>query len=119
MLSVSDDLAAYQGAHDAGELSVRVYAFLSQGYVARMMAAGVRSGLGNEWVRVGAMKMVCDGSISERTAWVSQPYVGRPDDHGILVRTEEQLFNDARAAHAAGWHIGTHANGDTAIDIDR
>jgi predicted amidohydrolase YtcJ len=112
-----DDLAAYQDAYEAGDLSVRVYAFLSQGFIARMLAAGVRSGLGNEWVRVGAMKMVCDGSISERTARVSQPYVGRPDDRGILVRTEEQLFNDARAAHAAGWHIGTHANGDVAIDI--
>src|SRR5262249_53894456 len=113
----TDDLMAYQDAYAAGALSVRVYPFPSQGYIARMYAAGVRSGLGNEWVRVGAMKMVCDGSSSERTARVSQPYVGRPDDHGILVRTEEQLFEDARAAHAAGWHIGTHANGDVAIDI--
>lgn len=113
----TEDLVAYQDANEAGELSVRVYAFLSQGYVARMLAAGVRTGLGNEWVRVGAMKMVCDGSISERTAHMSQPYIGRPDDYGILVRTEEQLFNDARAAYAAGWQIGTHANGDTAIDI--
>jgi predicted amidohydrolase YtcJ len=61
--------------------------------------------------------MVCDGSISERDAFVSQPYIGRPDDHGILVRNEEQLFNDARAPYAAGWQIGTHANGDRAIDI--
>jgi len=112
-----EDLAAYQDAYDAGELSVRVYAFLSQGFIGRMLASGARSGLGNEWVRIGAMKMVCDGSISERTARVSQPYVGRPDDHGILVRTEEQLYNDARQAHAAGWQIGTHANGDVAIDI--
>ena len=112
-----EDLAAYQDAYDAGELSVRVYAFLSQGYIGKMLASGARSGLGNEWVRVGAMKMVADGSISERTARVSQPYVGRPNDFGILVRTEDQLFNDARQAHAAGWHIGTHANGDVAIDI--
>jgi predicted amidohydrolase YtcJ len=112
-----EDLAAYQDSYDAGELSVRVYSFLSQNYISRMLSAGIRSGLGNEWVRVGAMKMVSDGSISERTARVSQPYVGRPDDYGILVRTEEQLYSDARAAHAAGWHIGTHANGDVAIDI--
>jgi predicted amidohydrolase YtcJ len=112
-----EDLQAYQEAYEAGELSVRVYAFISQGFIQRMLSAGVHSGLGNEWVRVGAMKMVADGSISERTARVSQPYVGRPDDYGILVRTEEQLYNDARAAHAAGWHIGTHANGDIAIDI--
>lgn len=112
-----EDLAAYQDAYDAGELSVRVYAFISQQFIGRMLAAGVHSGLGNEWVRTGAMKMVSDGSISERTARVSQPYIGRPNDFGILVRTEEQLFHDAREAHAAGWHIGTHANGDVAIDI--
>jgi len=112
-----DDLAAYQDAYEAGDLSVRVYCFISQGFIGRMLASGARSGLGNEWVRIGAMKMVCDGSISERTARVSQPYIGRPDDRGILVRTEEQLYNDARPAHAAGWHIGTHANGDVAIDI--
>ena len=112
-----EDLTAYQDAYEAGELSVRVYSFISQGFIKRMLPSGVHSGLGNEWVRVGAMKMVCDGSISERDARVSQPYIGRPDDHGILVRTEQQLYDDAREAHAAGWHIGTHANGDVAIDI--
>ena len=112
-----DDLIAYQDAYAADELSVRVYGFISQGFIARMLPSGARSGLGNEWVRVGAMKMVSDGSISERTARVAEPYIGRPDDFGILVKTEDQLFEDARAAHAAGWHIGTHANGEVAIDI--
>ncbi len=102
-----EDLAAYQDAYESGDLAVRVYAFISQGYIGRMLSSGARSGLGNEWVRIGAMKMVCDGSISERTARVSQPYIGRPDDYGILVRTEEQLYNNARQAHAAGWHIGS------------
>jgi predicted amidohydrolase YtcJ len=112
-----DDLVAYQDAYDAGELSMRVYHFLSAEYIPRMIAAGVKSGLGNEWVRVGAMKMVADGSISERTAWMSEPYAGRPDDHGIQVHTEEQLYHDAKPAHEAGWQIGTHGNGDLAIDV--
>jgi predicted amidohydrolase YtcJ len=81
-----------------------------------MIAAGVRTGLGDEWVRVGAMKLVCDGSISERTALLSQPYEGRPNDYGILVMTEEQLYEYGRKAHTAGWQIGTHANGDVGID---
>ena len=68
-------------------------------------------------MRVGAQKMVCDGSISERTARLSQPYIGRPDDFGILVTPEDQLYEMARKAHAAGWQLGTHANGDVAIDI--
>jgi predicted amidohydrolase YtcJ len=113
----TEDLMAFQDAHDAGELGMRVYQFLSANFVPRMIAAGVKTGLGNDWVRVGGMKMVADGSISERTAWMSEPYVGRPDDHGIQVRTEEQLYNDAKPAHDAGWQIGTHGNGDLAIDM--
>jgi predicted amidohydrolase YtcJ len=60
--------------------------------------------------------MLCDGSISERTARVSQAYIGRPNDFGILVHTEDELYEQARKAHAAGWQLATHANGDVAID---
>jgi predicted amidohydrolase YtcJ len=72
--------------------------------------------MGSEWVRIGAVKLMCDGSISERTARLSEPYVGRPDDHGILVMDEPELYDVARKAHLGGWQIGTHANGDVAID---
>ena len=111
-----DDLRAYQDAREAGDLKVRVYCFIGNSGIARMIAAGVRTGLGDEWVRVGAMKLVCDGSISERTARLSQPYIGRPNDYGILVMDEPELYRWARQAHEAGWQIGTHANGDVAID---
>jgi predicted amidohydrolase YtcJ len=110
------DLRAYQDAREAGELKVRVYCFIGNAHIAKMIAAGVRTGLGDEWVRVGGMKLVCDGSISERTARLSQPYIGRPDDFGILVMDEAELYRYARQAHEAGWQIGTHCNGDVAID---
>jgi predicted amidohydrolase YtcJ len=112
-----EDLLAYQDAREAGELSFRVYCFLQYQFLERMTAAGVRTGLGDEWLRIGAIKLVCDGSISERTARLTQPYIGRPNDYGILVHNEEELYQNARKAHAAGWQIGTHANGDAAIDI--
>ncbi len=111
-----EDLRAYQDAREAGELRFRVYCLIGHMHIDRMIAAGVRTGLGDEWVRVGAMKMTCDGSISERTARLSQPYVGRPNDYGILVMEEEELYARAHKAHEAGWQIGVHANGDVAID---
>lgn len=111
------DLRAYQDAHEAGELSLRVYCLSRYRSLDSMIAAGVRTGFGNEWVRVGAVKLMCDGSISERTARLSQPYIGRPDDYGILVTTEEELYEQARKAHENDWQIGTHANGDVAIDL--
>jgi len=110
------DLLAYQDAHEAGELLYRAYCFINYRSIDSMIAAGVRTGLGDEWVRVGAMKLVCDGSISERTARLSQPYEGKPNDYGILVMTEEELYSYGKKAHLAGWQIGTHANGDVGID---
>jgi predicted amidohydrolase YtcJ len=112
-----EDLLAYQDAREAGELSFRVYCFLQYQFLDQMKAAGVRTGFGDEWVRIGGIKLVCDGSISERTARLSQPYVGRPNDYGILVSSEDELYAAARKAHEAGWQIGTHSNGDAAIDI--
>ncbi|HXM41858.1 MAG TPA: amidohydrolase [Bryobacteraceae bacterium] len=111
------DLLGYQDAREAGDLSLRVYCLMQYAALDKMMAAGVRAGLGDEWVRVGGIKLVCDGSISERTARLTEPYVGRPNDYGILVSTEDELYARARKAHEAGWQIGTHANGDAAIDI--
>ncbi|MBI1786499.1 MAG: amidohydrolase [Acidobacteria bacterium] len=112
-----EDLLAYQDAREQGQLGLRVYCLIRYTHLGKMIAAGVRTGMGDEWVRVGACKLVCDGSISERTARMSEPYIGRPADFGILVTEEEELYAQARAAHQAGWQVGTHANGDVAIDL--
>jgi predicted amidohydrolase YtcJ len=111
------DLQAYQDARDARQLLVRVYCHIRALHLDNMLAAGVRTGLGDEWVRVGAVKMVCDGSISERTARLRQPYVGRPDDRGILVTPEAQLYATLKRAHENDWQLAVHANGDEAIDM--
>jgi predicted amidohydrolase YtcJ len=111
-----EDLRAYQDAYEADKLSTRVYCLVRYRDLDRMIAAGMRTGMGNEHVRIGAVKLMCDGSISERTARLSEPYAGRPDDSGILVMDEPELYEIARKAHLAGWQIGTHANGDVAID---
>ncbi len=112
-----DDLQAYQDARATDDLRFRVYCSLGSTHLAKMLAAGVRTGLGDEWVRIGFVKATCDGSISERTARLREPYVGRPDDRGIVVMDEEALLERLRPAHAADWQIGVHANGDEGIDI--
>ena len=110
------DLQAYQDARDSGDLLFRVYCFIYSSSIDRMIAAGVRTGFGDEWVRVGGMKQIADGAISGRTARLSQPYIGRPNDYGTFSASEEELYDYGRKAHAAGWQLGTHANGDAAIE---
>jgi len=115
-MSTPDLLQGYQDARDAGELRMRVYAHVTVTELDKMMAAGVHTGFGDEWVRIGAVKQFADGSISERTAWLSQPYLGMGDYRGLKVGSREELYEHGRKAHAAGWQLGTHANGDVAID---
>ena len=115
-LTTPESLQGYQDARDAGELRMRVCCHMTVERIDQMMAAGVHSGFGDEWVRIGAMKQFADGSISERTAWLSEPYIGIPNYHGLQVSTRGELYENSRKAHAAGWQLATHANGDLAID---
>jgi predicted amidohydrolase YtcJ len=83
----------------------------------RLKAAGVRTGFGDEWLRIGPVKYTADGSASERTMRMSTPYVGRPDDYGILTMTQEEIHEAVEDAHRNDWRIGIHANGDVTIDM--
>lgn len=109
-------LSAYQDALQADELSMRIYCMITYQQIDRMIDAGIQTGFGDEWVRVGGMKITLDGSISERTARLSEPYIGRQDDYGIIVMDEEEIYPYALKAHLNDWQIGVHANGDVAID---
>jgi predicted amidohydrolase YtcJ len=109
-------LQGYQDARDAGELMGRFYTHIDYGELDKMIAAGVHTGFGDEWVRVGAVKLFADGSISERTALLSEPYAGLDGFRGISRASRETLYAQARKAYLAGWQVGTHANGDVAID---
>ena len=112
-----EDVQGYQDARDAGELTLRLYCLVSANSLDRFMAAGIHTGFGDEWVRIGGVKQYADGSISERTAWLSQPYIGIPNNYvGLQLASAEQLYETGRKAHAAGWQLATHANGDLAID---
>ena len=109
-------LRAYQDAYDADELSMRVYSMISYREIDKFIDAGIKTGFGDRWLRIGGMKITIDGSISERTARLSKPYIGRPNDYGIMVMEEEEVYKYAHKAHTNGWQVGVHANGDVGID---
>ncbi|CAN5763708.1 amidohydrolase [soil metagenome] len=113
----STGLQALQDARAAGELRFRMYAFASGGLYRTLMEASLHTGFGDDRIRVGAVKYSADGSASERTMRMSTPYVGRPDDYGILTMSQEQVDDAVEEAHRAGWQVGIHANGDVAIDM--
>ncbi len=110
-------LVALQDAYRAGEMKFRIYLLPNGGVYSRLKEAGLRTGFGDEWLRIGAVKYYADGSASERTMRMSTPYVGRPDDYGILTMSQEEIHEAVDDAHRSGWQIGIHANGDVTIDM--
>ena len=111
------ELQTYQEGRDAGELSLRVYALMYYRYFPALRDAGIRSGMGDDRLRIGGIKMVADGAIASRTAYLSQPYVDSCCDHGILTMTGEEIAGNVMEMHAAGFQVCIHANGDATIDL--
>ncbi len=108
-------LQAYQDCRDAGELWVRIHHNVRAPF-ASLSEAGIRTGYGNEWLRLGAVKHTADGSNSGRTMRMSRPYPGT-EDYGILYLSQEELNEAVEEAHRAGWQVAIHANGDVAIEM--
>jgi predicted amidohydrolase YtcJ len=113
----TDSAIAYQDAYHAGELRCRVYMMARGGMFEGLKVAGAYTGLGDEWLRVGGVKFGADGSASGRTMAMSTPYIGRPDDYGILTMTQEEIHEAVEDAHRHNFQVGIHANGDLAIDM--
>ena len=115
---------AYQRVREAGRLLVRttlmpVYAGareLVDEPGAFGFGLGLRSGFGDDWLRIRPMKVFSDGSLIGRSAAVNEPYADDPCNHGMLTMGEGELEQTLRAAHRSGWQLATHAIGDRAVD---
>jgi len=77
--------------------------------------AGLRPGRGSDLFRINGIKAWSDGSNQAFTGYQRENYLGK-DSRGTLNYTPEQLTDVVRRAHAGGWQVGVHANGDAAID---
>jgi predicted amidohydrolase YtcJ len=111
----SESIRAYEDARAAGELRHRAYMMIRGPYES-LRNAGVYTGFGDEWIRVGGVKRSADGSASERTMRMSTPYVGT-DDYGILTMAQKEIDEIVEDAHRNNWQVGIHANGDVTIDM--
>jgi predicted amidohydrolase YtcJ len=122
------ELAAYVAARDQGRLHVRVELMVvsdafhplgahpSDG-IETGIDLGLRTGFGDDWLRLGPMKIFTDGSLVGRTAAMSAPFAGDPGNSGYLQADADQLTEMIIAAHRAGWRVAAHAIGDRAIDL--
>jgi len=105
---------ALQSLHAADELRLRVLKSLPLADLPHAAALGLRSGFGDEFLRIGSLKGFADGALGPRTAAMLQAYEGEPENRGMLLLDGEEIFERGRAAVENGLSLAIHAIGDRA-----
>ena len=114
------EIQAYEMAKLSGRLPVRVWLTLlgdpGVSIVEDAWRAGLLSGGGDDMLRVGGVKVFLDGSAGGRTAWMTKPYEGEPDNIGVQMLPDETVEAVVRDCHDRGYQMVCHAIGDGAIE---
>ena len=116
MTASGAELRAYQTLRDRGELTARIYSIQNHG-ISGLKEAGVTTGFGDDWLRVGGIKLFADGSMGAGTAAFFDPYADDPGTSGLLLQSPEQLETAVFDADEAGFQLIVHAIGDRANTI--
>jgi predicted amidohydrolase YtcJ len=109
-----DSFMALQSLHAQGRLRLRVTKNIPVELLEHAVALGLRTGFGDDWLRIGSVKVFMDGALGPRTAAMFQPYLTEPANRGILNLDGEQLFEFGRRAADVGLGLTVHAIGDRA-----
>jgi predicted amidohydrolase YtcJ len=107
---------AFQRRRDRGDLRLRVAMGIPHAGLDAALALGLRTGLGDEWLRVGHLKIFTDGALGSQTAALEEPYEGTTD-RGLLTIEPGRLTDDVARAAAAGIAVAIHAIGDRAVRV--
>ena len=111
---------AYEELKQEGKLSVRVYQqanFESVDGLRDFVEKGHMTGCGDASYKIGPLKILGDGSLGARTAYLSIPYASDSTTRGMLCFSEQEIEDMVMYAHKAGMQIAIHTIGDKCLDV--
>ena len=88
-------------------LTLRVWQSLPWRKLPELEGLGLRSGFGNEFLRLGYLKVFMDGTLGSQTAWML-------DGSGVRITSGDELAEIVGRGARAGWPVAVHAIGDRA-----
>ncbi|MCI8889065.1 MAG: amidohydrolase [Hungatella sp.] len=108
-------LKAYRELEEEGRLTVKVCEqsqFEDLEQLKEFVDKGYHTGSGSDYVKIGPLKIIGDGSLGARTAFLGAPYADKPDTRGIPVFSQDQLDEMISYANSHGMQAAVHAIGD-------
>jgi predicted amidohydrolase YtcJ len=109
-----DSFMALQQLRKQGKLKIRVLKNIPVELLDQVYELGISAGFGDDWLRIGSIKVFMDGALGPHTAAMFQPYIGEEENRGILNMDGEELFEYGRTAAQVGLALTVHAIGDRA-----
>ena len=106
---------ALQILHERGDLHLRVIKSIPHDLLPAATTLGLRGGFGDDFLRIGSVKLFADGALGPHTGAMIDPYVDEPQNRGILILDGEQIFEYGRLAAESGLSLAVHAIGDRAV----
>jgi predicted amidohydrolase YtcJ len=113
-LDAAESLSVLQQLLASGGLGVRVLWMIPDQGLHDALSLGLRSGFGNDYIRVGHVKLFADGSLGSQSADMLEPLEGQPENRGISVTEQPELDELVRCASDGGICCAVHAIGDRA-----
>lgn len=113
-------LAAFQKLEAEGKLKARINQqarFHSFEEFQKFLQEGYRTGTGSDRFRIGPLKLITDGSLGARTAFLKEPYADDPSTCGLWTMNQEELDTWVRTGHENHMQIAAHAIGDGAVQM--
>ena len=111
-------LALYGQLRDQSALHLRINCNIAAHQLPALTSLGLRSGFGDDYLRLGHVKVFADGSLGSRTAWMLEPFAplssDEPANYGVNVTPPAQMSAEFRQAIQLGFPISVHAIGDRA-----
>jgi len=113
-------LSAFEELSNEGRLPVRINEqarFLSIKSLSEFLETGRKTGSGNDFFKIGPLKLFVDGSLGARTALMRKPYEDDKNTSGIGIFEEKELAELVAFAHKNKMQIAIHCIGDKAVEM--
>ncbi|NUU25000.1 MAG: amidohydrolase [Streptomycetaceae bacterium] len=110
------EIRLYQEALRRGVLTARAGMLVWHRYYDDFVRTGIRSGFGDERLRLVGVKLMVDGALAGGTCLCRVPYPSQTGaDNGIQLMPDDEFARIVRAVHSSGSRVAVHANGDLAV----